>query len=98
MSQISTLYDQPLQIRYDNLDSTATYKIKITYTGRFRSKVKMVANDTIVIHDSMQTGDKPIYEFDIPKEATAHGRIVFTWTCGEGERGSQVTEIWLMKK
>lgn len=98
MSQISTLYDQPLQIRYDNLDSTASYKIKISYTGRFRSKVKMIANDNIVIHDSMQTGNKPMFEFDIPKEATAHGKVIFTWTCGEGERGSQVTEIWLMKK
>lgn len=98
MSQINTLYNQPLKIKYDNLDPTATYKMRITYTGRFRSRVKLVANDNILIHDFLQTGEKPIHEFDIPHEATASGKVVFTWNCGEGERGSQVTEIWLMKK
>jgi hypothetical protein len=97
-TQINTLYDQPLKIKYENLDTTAAYKMRITYTGRFRSKVKLVANDNILIHDFLQTGQKPIYEFDIPHIATAGGKIVFTWTCGEGERGAQVTEIWLMKK
>ena len=98
MSQINTLYDTPLKIRYDNLDTTATYRMRVTYTGRFRSKLKLVANDNIVIHDLMQTGEKPVYEFDIPREATAGGKVTFTWTCGEGQRGSQVTEIWLMRK
>lgn len=98
MSQINTLYDTPLKIKYDNLDSTAAYKMRITYTGRFRSKLKLVANDQFVIHDFMQTGERPVYEFDIPKEATSSGKLVFTWTCGEGQRGSQVCEIWLIKK
>ncbi len=98
MSQINTLYDTPLKIKYDNLDKSANYKIRITYTGRFRSKIKMVANDKIVIHDFLQTGEKPIFEFDIPHEATATGKVIFTWTCGEGQRGSQVTEMWLMKR
>ena len=98
MSQINTLYDTPLKIRYDNLDTTATYKMRITYTGRFRSKQKLVANGNILIHDFIQTGEKPVYEFDIPKEATSGGEVTFTWTCGDGQRGSQVTEIWLMRK
>lgn len=98
MSQINTLYDTPLRIRYDNLDTAAAYRMRVTYTGRFRSKLKLVANDNIVIHDLMQTGEKPVYEFDIPREATAGGKVIFTWTCGEGQRGSQVTEIWLMRK
>ena len=84
MTQINTLYDQPLQIKYENLDTTASYKMRITYTGRFRSKVKLVANDNIVIHDFLQTGQKPVHEFDIPHEATASGKVVFTWNCGEG--------------
>lgn len=98
MSQTNTLYDTPLKIKYDDLDTSAQYKIRITYTGRFRSKIKMVANDNILVHDFIQTGTKPMYEFDIPKEATEKGHVIFTWTCGEGQRGSQVTEIWLMKK
>lgn len=98
MSQITALYETPLKVEYDNLDTSATYKMRITYTGRFRSKIKLIANNNIVIHDFIQTGTKPTYEFDIPREATSAGKVVFSWTCGEGERGTQVTELWLMRK
>lgn len=98
MSQINTLYDTPLEIKYTELDTTASYKMRITYTGRFRSKLRLVANNDIVIHDFIETGTRPVYEFDIPHSATANGNITFKWTCGEGQRGSQVTEIWLMRK
>lgn len=98
MSQINTLYDTPLQIKYTDLDTTASYKMRITYTGRFRSKLRLVANNDIVIHDFIETGTRPVYEFDIPRAATSNGKLTFTWTCGEGQRGSQVTEIWLIRK
>lgn len=98
MSQINTLYDTPLKIKYADLDTTASYKMRVTYTGRFRSQLKLVANDDFIIHDFMQTGERPVYEFDIPKEATATGQLVFTWTCGEGQRGAQVCEVWLIRK
>ena len=102
MNQINTLYDTPLKIEYDNLDPNGTYYIRIAYTGRFRSKMKLVANG-IMIHDYIQMGIKPLFEFPLPKEVTKEGKILFTWICGdddkgEGERGSQVAEIWLIKK
>jgi len=96
MQQITTLYDQPLEIIYDNLDTNSSYTIKVSYTGRFRSKMKMVADD-ILVHDFIKTGIQPIYEFPIPMEALKDGEVVFKWTCGEGERGSQVSEIWIIK-
>lgn len=96
MNQVTTLYDQPLEIEYNNLDPTGSYTIKVAYTGRFPSKIKMVADD-IFVHDYIKTGTQPIYKFDVPKAANADGNIVFKWTCGEGERGSQVAEIWLIK-
>ncbi|WP_353722192.1 hypothetical protein [Dyadobacter sp. 676] len=98
MKQAKTLYDQPLRIRYDNLDPDATYRIRISYTGRFRSRMKMTTDDGQTIHDFIQTGEQPTFEFQIPRSATADGQVIFEWTCGEGERGSQVTEIWLMKQ
>lgn len=97
MNQVTTLYDQPLEIEYKNLDPKSSYSIKVAYTGRFRSKMKLVADDTLV-HDFIQTGIQPIYEFQIPQEALMDGKVIFKWTCGEGERGSQVAEIWLMKR
>ena len=102
MNQINTLYDTPLRIEYDNLDPDATYILKIAYTGRFRSNMKLAANG-ILIHDYIRMGIKPLFEFPLPREVTAKGKVLFTWTCGdddkgEGERGSQVAEIWLIKK
>jgi hypothetical protein len=98
MKQAKTLYDQPLKIAYDELDPSASYKIRISYTGRFRSRMKMTTDDGSVIHDFIQTGEQPTYEFDLPKAALSDGKVTFIWTCGEGERGSQVTEIWLIRK
>ncbi|WP_461081407.1 hypothetical protein [Spirosoma flavus] len=98
MKQAKTLYDQPLKIAYSELDPTATYRIRIAYTGRFRSRMKLTTDDGSTIHDFIQTGEQPIYEFDVPRTVSADGSVTFIWTCGEGERGSQVTEIWLIRK
>ena len=98
MKQAKTLYDEPLKIHYDELDSEACYTIRISYTGRFRSRMKMTTDDGVLIHDFIQTGQKPIYEFALPKSAIKDGKVTFVWSCGEGERGSQVTEIWLIRK
>jgi hypothetical protein len=98
MKQAKTLYDEPLKIHYDELDPAASYKVRIAYTGRFRARVKMSTEAGILIHDYLKTGEKPLFEFDLPKAAIKDGKVTFVWTCGEGERGSQVTEIWIIKK
>jgi len=102
MNQITTLYDTPLEMEYDKLDPNAEYILKIAYTGRFKSNIKLVA-DGVMIHNYTRMGIQPMWEFDLPKQITGDGKVHFTWTCGdddkgEGERGSQVAEIWIMKK
>jgi len=102
MNQVNTLYDTPLEIEYDNLDSQGEYTLRIAYTGRFRSNMKLVA-DGVTIHDYIRMGTRPLFEFPLPAKVTRDGKVHFTWTCGqddggEGERGSQVAEIWLIRK
>ncbi len=102
MNQINTLYDTPLIMEYDQLDPNSGYTLKIAYTGRFRSSMKLMA-DGVMIHNFIRMGTKPMFEFQLPKEITQDGKVTFTWTCGqedkgEGERGSQVAEIWLIRK
>jgi hypothetical protein len=97
MNQVTALYDQELKIKYDNLNPNDDYIIKVAYTGRFRSRMKMTADD-ITVHDFIQTGVQPIYEFSIPRKALEDGEVVFSWTCGEAERGAQVSEIWIIKQ
>jgi hypothetical protein len=98
MHQVTTLYDHPLEITYDNLDPNSSYLLRVAYTGRFQSRMKLIAGDNVLIHDFMKTGIQPIYEFDIPAEAIIDGKLDLKWTCGEGERGSQVSEIWIIRK
>jgi hypothetical protein len=100
MNQITTLYDTPLSIIYENLDPESSYTLRVTYTGRFRAKIQLTADDKFQIHGMRETGKVPISELPIPKEATKDGRLKLTWTCPEGQRGSQVAELWLiaMKK
>ncbi len=96
MNQVTTLYDQPLEIVYDDLDPASSYLLRIAYTGRFRSRMKLMA-DGVLIHDFIKTGTQPIYEFPVLPEAIADGKVTFSWTCGEGERGAQVSEIWIIR-
>jgi hypothetical protein len=97
-NQACVIYETPLRFFWDNLDPNAEYKIRVAYTGRRGKRVRLVANDVYKIHDLVKTLNPPIREYDIPTEATSSGRLELMWDCGEGYRGSQVSEIWLMKK
>jgi hypothetical protein len=96
MNQITTLYETPLSVVYENLDPESGYTLRVAYTGRFRSKIQLTADDKFQIHEMMETGTVPVNEFPIPSEATGDGRLKLTWTCPEGQRGAQVAELWLM--
>jgi hypothetical protein len=59
--------------------------------------------DGELIHNYIRMGKKPILEFMLPKKITEDGQVKLTFSCGqedggEGERGTQVAEIWLIKK
>ena len=97
-NQACVIYETPLKLAWDNLDPTAEYKIRVSYTGRRGKKIRLVANDVYKIHDLVRTFSPPMREFDIPAEATSGGKLELKWECGEGQRGSQVSEIWLIKK
>ena len=96
-NQACVIYETPLRLFYDNLDPTAKYKIRVAYTGRRGKKIRLVANDVYHIHGLLDTLEPPIREFDIPVEATSGGKLELLWDCGEGHRGSQVAEIWLIR-
>ena len=61
MTQVTTLYNTPLMVKYDHLDTKSAYTVRVAYTGRFHSKLKLVADDKYLIHPYIQTGEKPVY-------------------------------------
>ena len=99
-----SLNDEPLRMRYTDLDPAAQYKIRVVYAGDSpRQKIRLVANGDIEIHPFI---DKPApyrpMEFDLPHEATRNGELNLGWTREPGQggngRGCDVAEIWLIKK
>jgi len=97
-NQVGTLYDTPLKLFYNNLDPNAQYLMRVGYTGKRGKMIRLMADDKYLIHDLVETYNPPIQEYEIPKEATADGELELTWRAGTGERGAQVSEIWLIKK
>jgi hypothetical protein len=98
------LNDEPLRMRYTDLDRDAQYKIRVVYAGDSpRQKIRLVANGEIEIHPFVE---KPApyrpMEFDVPREATRNGELNLAWTREPGQggngRGCDVAEIWLIKK
>ncbi len=99
-----SLNDEPLRMRYTDLDPTAQYKIRVVYAGDSpRQKMRLVANGEIEIHPFLEKAVpyRPV-EFDIPSEATRKGELNLAWTREPGQggngRGCDVAEIWLIKK
>lgn len=99
-----TFWDNPLRLRYLELDPAARYKLRVTYAGdELRTRVRLTANDTMEIHP-LRTKPRPVQvlEFDLPPEATKSGTLTLTWTNEPGRggagRGNQVAEVWLTRR
>jgi len=97
-----TYYDAPLKMHYTDLDRTAQYKVRVVYAGGSMSiPIRLTADDKFEVHPLLKKGLIPV-EFDIPPAATADGELTLAWTQGPGSRGAgrgtQVTEVWLIKK
>ena len=104
LDHAESLGEQPLRMRYTQLDPTAHYKIRVTYAGDAPKRpIRLVADDKIEIHPLIQKAfpSRPV-EFDIPDAAVQDGVLDLSWFreagLGGNGRGCQVSEIWLIKK
>ena len=97
-----TLYDAPLEMRYDNLDKQARYKVRVVYAGdSFRNLIRLDA-DGHEVHGWFKKPVPPVQvESDVPAEATSDGQLTLSWRQEPGKgangRGCQVAEVWLMR-
>ncbi|MBI3118635.1 MAG: hypothetical protein HYZ00_08110, partial [Candidatus Hydrogenedentes bacterium] len=98
MDVAETLYATPLQVRYEGLDPNAQYRLRATYTGRYKASLRLTADGQYEIHPVLPqpTPVKPV-EFTIPKAATADGVLDLEWRRESG-RGCQVSELWLLRE
>ena len=96
--QASTLYDTPLEMRYTGLESTARYRLRVVYNGRFHALMRLHANNSYEVHGPLRGTVPPSQmEFPIPPEITRGGLLNLKWEKLEG-RGCQVAEVWLVRE
>ncbi|MHC4337951.1 MAG: glycoside hydrolase family 20 zincin-like fold domain-containing protein, partial [Planctomycetota bacterium] len=88
-----------LRMRYEDLDQQVRYRVRVTYHGRFRPTVKLVADGRYEVHGPLTQPDRvrPV-EFDVPREATKDGVLELQWQLVNKARGCQVAEVWLIKE
>jgi hypothetical protein len=98
-SHLSSLFTQPLSVRYDNLDPDASYRIRVVH-GRPRSRRARprLEADGHLIYDFVVESGPAILEHPIPHEATRDGEVVFTWTPNPHGKRNPVAELWLMRE
>ena len=104
LDHAESLFDAPVQLHYEKLDSSAQYRLRVVYGGDSpKKKIRLAANGTIEIHPFIQKPFplRPI-EFDVPRAATRSGELTLSWfreprQAGNG-RGCQISEVWLLKK
>jgi hypothetical protein len=94
-----TLFDQPLSLRYSELDPKAGYRVRVVYGGERARKVRLTANEKWEVHGYLAKSLQEL-EFDVPAAATAGGALTLSWTpepgAGGTGRGCQVAEVWLL--
>jgi len=98
LNQAETLFGTPLRMRYENLDPSAKYRLRVTYSGRFRATMRLLADQSYEVHGPLPQPSEPWpIEFDIPQAATADGVLDLQWEL-LAQRGCQVAEVWLIKQ
>jgi hypothetical protein len=96
--------DEPLRMRYRDLDPAAQYRVRVVYGGEdVPHEFRLLANGQQEVHGWMKK-PKPVapVEFDVPAAATAGGTLLFEFQrkpgLGGAGRAVQLGEVWLFKK
>jgi len=107
ITNLVTLYNNPLLINYEQLDPYSNYTLKVTYTGHWAKKIRLEANDGYLIHDYIEVGGKSKpgawgtghqFEFNLPGEILEDGKLELKWVPYEGDRGVDVAELSLIRQ
>lgn len=96
-----TTLDQPLIMKYNNLNSKRKYKVKVTYAGdNFKVKIQMLADGRMIHGPIMKPNPHRTLEFMIPEDLTGDGSLELHFQrepgLGGNGRGCQVAEVWLV--
>ncbi len=92
--------DWPLAVRYQNLDPSSNYVIRMSGYGQ--ALIRMNGERIKPSKFKMELGD--IIEFPVPAQIGKNGKLIVTWDMPQDEdqlnwrEQSRVAEIWLIKQ
>jgi hypothetical protein len=100
-----TFYETPLTMKYENLDPSAQYRLKVVYGADIEKpfpKMRLESGNHVEIHPFI---DRPVpfqpMEFDLPPGTYADGNLTLNWTSepgfGGNGHGVHVAEVWVLK-
>jgi hypothetical protein len=97
------LFETPLELRYEGLDPSARYRVRVAYAGDpAKVRVRLDA-DGRPVHPPIEKPD-PLHpvEAPVPAETTSDGSLTLRWTQDPGRggngRGCPVAEVWLIRE
>lgn len=101
LSYAETLYEQPLQMRYEHLDPHVRYRVRMTYAGEdYKLPMELQANGTVLQPSRLRSSNPEQVEYEVPASTLRSGELQLQWTrpygAGGGGRGGQVAEVWLI--
>ncbi|WP_409341446.1 alpha-glucuronidase family glycosyl hydrolase [Paenibacillus sp. MBLB4367] len=104
IAHANALLDTPIVVRYDALDPTVPYTVKVVYIGETSGRtprdcwVRLTANDGFVLDDevAVKAGTVTVRECSVPVEAIRGGKLKLTFVRTRGFKRLNVAEIWLI--
>ncbi|SFL15376.1 Glycosyl hydrolase family 67 N-terminus [Paenibacillus sp. 1_12] len=105
INHINVMLDTPIIIRYDQLDPSSDYIVKVAYVGEIgveahkAVQVKLTANDTYVVEENLLVNGSTvtIRESLIPREVVSSGELKLTFLRTQGTKRLNIGEIWLVR-
>lgn len=100
---LETTYEQPLVMRWEGLNPSASYTLRVVYGPDSQPRALRCMSGQLVVHDWLT---KPLpqapVEFEIPREAYGTGALSLEWSgkpgYGGNGRGCQLCEVWILKR
>jgi hypothetical protein len=99
-----SIFDAPLQMRYEGLDPQRDYRVRVVYAGdqdrQSPPKVRLRTDDGTEIHGYTEKPFPPQpLDFSVPRASTQDGALELIWNQEPGRGGAgrscQVAEVWL---
>lgn len=102
LSYAETLYETPLRLHYDQLQTGCPYRLRVVYGGEdYHLPMRLTANGSTELQPYRLRATNPeVVEYDLSQALTMHGELDLAWNrpagAGGGGRGGQVAEVWLI--